>query len=127
MNTNVYSRHKYKQIFDPFKNNAHLVNNKSILLVDNVADSGNTFNINLNSLKEHSPKAVKTCALHYLSSTKIIPDISAYRVSEWRWICFPWDIEKLKNSLTAEIEFNNSAEKEKYLIDKYRFEENETQ
>ncbi|MEW6294047.1 MAG: phosphoribosyltransferase [Pseudomonadota bacterium] len=66
---------------------------RRVLLVDDVADSGETFAIALEHLASHgAPAAVKSAVLHYKTVSPYRPDFYARQVRNWRWIIYPWAV-----------------------------------
>ena len=66
------------------------IKNKKVLLVDEVADSGDTL-IKVNEyINGFNPKSVKSAVLHTKKSSKFIPDFTAENISD-EWIIYPWE------------------------------------
>ena len=64
-----------------------------ILLVDDVSDGGETFEVALSHLHEHGPPAeIRTAVLHHKTVSRFAPDYYAVAVTEWRWLIYPWAI-----------------------------------
>ncbi|OHC66633.1 MAG: hypothetical protein A3H93_18450 [Rhodocyclales bacterium RIFCSPLOWO2_02_FULL_63_24] len=64
---------------------------RRVLLVDDVADSGETFAVALEHLNSRGgPREVRSAVLHYKTSSPYIPDYYAKKVVKWRWIIYPW-------------------------------------
>ncbi len=62
-----------------------------VLLVDDVSDTGDTFEVALGHLRERGePKAVRTVVLHHKVTSSFVPDFYAKKVVKWRWIVYPW-------------------------------------
>ena len=63
---------------------------KTILVIDDLADSGKTLEFVLSLLQENNPDAViKTATLFYKKKSVIVPD---YYIEETdQWIVFPWE------------------------------------
>lgn len=74
---------------------------KRVLLIDDVSDSGDTFDVALRHLREcGTPAALKTAVLHHKTVASFTPDYAAELVREWRWIIYPWAImEDLRSFL----------------------------
>ena len=68
------------------------ISGKRILVVDDVADTGETYSIILNYLKEKDACEIRTAALHYKTSSKFIPDYWGEKQEDWKWIIYPWAI-----------------------------------
>ncbi len=66
------------------------ISGKKILIVDDVADTGDTCSLVMDYLKEKNPAEVRTAALHYKTSSTFIPDYWGEKQEEWRWIIYPW-------------------------------------
>jgi hypoxanthine phosphoribosyltransferase len=66
---------------------------KRILLVDDVSDTGDTFELALRHIKQNSSSAqIRTAALHYKVVSNYKPDFYAQRITQWRWITYPWAV-----------------------------------
>jgi uncharacterized protein len=62
-----------------------------VLVVDDVSDSGDTFQVALAHIRERfQPAAIKTAVLHHKIVSTYKPDFFAQRVVKWRWIIYPW-------------------------------------
>ena len=69
------------------------VKGRKLLLVDDVSDGGETFEVAVSHLQERGPPVeIRTAALHYKSVSSIVPDFYAAEVTEWRWLIYPWAI-----------------------------------
>lgn len=69
---------------------AAAVAGRRVLVVDDVADSGDTWIVALRHLARRRPLAVRTAALHYKAGSRFEPDYYAARLKEWRWLIYPW-------------------------------------
>lgn len=66
---------------------------KRVLLVDDVSDSGDSFDVALAHLQEQGrPSALRTAVLHHKTSSSYQPDFYAQRVIKWRWVIYPWAV-----------------------------------
>ena len=67
-----------------------------ILLVDDICDSGETFERSIKHLiGVYGFKNIKTCCLIYNTSQKFIPDFYARKIDRKKdknWISFPWEV-----------------------------------
>ncbi len=62
-----------------------------VLLVDDISDTGDTFEVALGHLRERGePKAVRTVVMHHKVTSSFVPDFYAKKVVKWRWIVYPW-------------------------------------
>lgn len=60
-----------------------------VLIVDDVADTGNTLEVVLDHLKKRIDGEIKICTVAYKPSSKIKPDYFIYETE--KWIVFPWE------------------------------------
>jgi hypoxanthine phosphoribosyltransferase len=66
---------------------------RRLLVVDDVSDSGDTFDAVLPHLRERGrPSELRTAVLHHKQTSSYRPDFHAQRVLEWRWITYPWAV-----------------------------------
>jgi len=74
---------------------------KQVLLIDDVSDSGDTFDIAITHLLLHGePAALRTAVLHHKTVSSYRPDFYAEEVREWRWLVYPWAVmEDLRSFL----------------------------
>lgn len=69
------------------------VRGRRVLLVDDVADSGETFAVALAHLNSRgAPAELRSAVLHYKTVSPYLPDYYAQKVVNWRWIIYPWAI-----------------------------------
>ena len=66
------------------------ISGKRVLIVDDVADTGDTFSVIMDYIKGKAPSEVKTAVLHYKTCSTSVPDYWAERQDEWKWIIYPW-------------------------------------
>ncbi len=77
------------------------IRGKSILIVDDVADTGDTFFAIMDYLKEKKADEIRTAVVQYKTSSTFIPDYWGEKHEEWKWIIYPW---ALYEDLTGFIE-----------------------
>jgi hypoxanthine phosphoribosyltransferase len=78
------------------------INGKRVLLVDDVSDSGDTFEVALQHLQSQgTPAELRTAVLHHKSTSSYVPDYYARRIVKWRWISYPWAIVEDLTSLLS--------------------------
>ncbi|MCZ7394172.1 MAG: phosphoribosyltransferase [Candidatus Methanoperedens sp.] len=68
------------------------IKGEKILIVDDVADSGDTFSVVMDYIKEKNPSEVKTAVLHYKTCSTCVPDYWAEKQDGWKWIIYPWAV-----------------------------------
>jgi hypothetical protein len=80
------------------------VDRRRVLVVDDVSDSGDTFEVALSHVREHgTPAALKTAVLHHKRASRFVPDYFAGEVVEWRWIIYPWAVMEDLRSFVADM------------------------
>ena len=78
------------------------LNGKRVLIVDDVSDTGDTFDVSIAHIAAFQPRDVKTAVLHHKTVSHYIPDFFAQKVVRWRWFIYPWAVlEDLSGFLTA--------------------------
>ena len=69
------------------------ITNRRVLLVDDVSDSGDTFEVAIRHLlNQGRPQALRTAVLHHKRVSSYLPDYFVEEVIEWRWIIYPWAV-----------------------------------
>lgn len=63
---------------------------KSVLIVDDLTDTGETFEVARRHLRELGAADVRTAALHHKQRSRFVPDYYAQRIRAWRWLSYPW-------------------------------------
>lgn len=86
------------------------VSGRKILLVDDVSDSGDTFDVAIKHIHDCAQATeIKTAVLHHKIISKYTPDYYTREVKEWHWITYPWAameditefIKKMKPTITS--------------------------
>ena len=76
-----------------------------ILIVDDVSDTGDTFRAAMeHAVQDSAAKEIKTAALHHKVVSHYVPDFYANKVTEWRWIIYPWAVMEDLASLIRSME-----------------------
>jgi len=90
---NAVSYENEKKIGKPqIFNIPDLSGKKSVLLLDDISDSGETLDEVIKVLKKKYPHLIiKSATIFYKEKTKIIPDIVLHKTD--KWIVFFWDKE----------------------------------
>jgi len=70
---------------------SELVVNTKALLVDDIADTGHSFNIALDVLKKQRYNDITTYSLFYKPHSIYKPDHYSLQVEDSEWIVFPWE------------------------------------
>jgi len=67
------------------------VSGMRVLLMDDVSDSGDTFDVAIRHIRERStPRDLRTAVLHHKTTSRYEPDYYAHRIVKWRWLVYPW-------------------------------------
>jgi hypoxanthine phosphoribosyltransferase len=67
------------------------VSGKKVLLVDDVCDTGDTFELAEKHVEERiQPEEIRSAVMHFKKTSSFEPDYYAGRVFKWRWIIYPW-------------------------------------
>ena len=66
------------------------ISGKRILVVDDVADTGDTYQVILGHLNKKSPAEVRTAVLQYKTCSAFVPDYWGEKHDAWKWIIYPW-------------------------------------
>ena len=81
------------------------ISGKRVLLIDDVSDTGDSFDVAIHHLLENGePAELKTAALHHKTVSSYIPDYYSEIVHEWRWIIYPWAIMEDLRSILESME-----------------------
>ncbi len=96
---------KYALITETPSINFH---NKTILLVDEIADSGKTLKRALSYFKNFHLKKIYTLALYVKSQTKPVPDYWSKKIDAW--IIFPYEVRETYDAF-KKIYKNKAKEK----------------
>lgn len=93
------------------------VNNKKILVVDDVVETGRTIQLVIDELYRYGVREVKTLTLYVKKQSPVLPDYY-YKVTD-KWIVFPWELVettlnniKLENVVSEDIELYNLIKKQ---------------
>jgi len=98
---------------------------KRVLLVDDVSDSGDTFQTTIRHLHERGePAELKTAVLHHKRVSSFVPDYYVEEVVEWRWITYPWAVIEDFTSFLREMESRpgSAAAFAAYLLEQHGIE-----
>ncbi len=68
------------------------ISGKKVLIVDDVADTGDTFSETMDYVKSLAPEEVRTAVLQYKTCSTFAPDYWAEKLEGWKWIIYPWAI-----------------------------------
>jgi len=81
------------------------ITGKHVLLVDDVSDTGDSFDVAIQHLLESAePAELKTAVLHHNTVSSYTPDYYTELVHEWRWIIYPWAVMEDLRSILKKME-----------------------
>jgi hypoxanthine phosphoribosyltransferase len=72
------------------------VNEESVLIVDDITDTGESLSLAVSHLKEKEPGEVRTATLLHIAHSKMEPDFYSLMVpnDQWTWFIFPWNLHE---------------------------------
>ena len=96
---------------------------KSILLVDDVTDTGETCLIVKDHLKHLGAKEVRIAVLDHKSTSKFVPDYFVSKMESWKWIVYPWSYyEDTRDFIEKqELEGKDPKDIQRILEEKFDF------
>ena len=81
------------------------IGGRRILLLDDVSDTGETFEVALEHLRENgAAEQMHTAAIHHKIVSRIEPDFYARKIVKWRWIIYPWAVLEDLSAFAWEME-----------------------
>ena len=99
--------YKQQAAFVKYPLNAN-INGQNVLLLDDVCDSGDTFEIGIEHIRHcGAVNEIRTAALHLKTVSKFIPDFYVEKVCEWRWLIYPWAVNEDLSSMIAKMQLVN--------------------
>lgn len=67
------------------------VSGKRVLIIDDVSDTGDTFCVAIDHVKQkYTPAGIMTGVLHHKQVSRYEPDFYGQKIIKWRWIIYPW-------------------------------------
>ena len=66
------------------------VQDQSILIIDDVTDTGDTLRAALDYVKSLGAGDTKTGVMQHKTTSSVVPDFYADVIKDWRWIIYPW-------------------------------------
>lgn len=79
------------------------LDNKNVLLVDDVSDTGDTLALAREHLAGLGAAAVRITVMHHKETSTVRPDYHAHRIVKWRWIIYPWAVYEDVNGFLARL------------------------
>jgi len=99
--------YKQQETFVKYPLNAD-INGRNVLLLDDVCDSGDTFAVGVEHIRQcGTVNEMRTAALHLKTVSKFVPDFYVETVSVWRWLIYPWAVNEDLSSMIAKMRLAN--------------------
>jgi len=99
------------------------VKGKSVLIVDDITDTGDSLKLAMDYIIKQGASGVKTATLLHINHSKLVPEYYSENIDEkgWAWFIFPWNFnEDMKNLVPKAIEgYMTQADIKKILDEKY--------
>ncbi|MDS0281075.1 phosphoribosyltransferase [Haloarcula onubensis] len=67
------------------------VADKDVLIVDDIADTGQSIQTAADRVTTRDPAGVRTATLQLLDTSEHEPDFVGERLEEWTWVVYPWN------------------------------------
>ncbi|MEM0202714.1 MAG: phosphoribosyltransferase [Archaeoglobaceae archaeon] len=77
------------------------VEKKNVLIVDDVADTGETIKLVKEHVSSLGAKEVRTAVIDYKKTSSFVPDYFAVEMEDWKWIVYPWSLREDLKGLIA--------------------------
>ncbi|MCQ8130282.1 phosphoribosyltransferase [Methylomonas rivi] len=78
---------------------------RNVLLLDDVCDSGDTFAVGVEHIRQcGTANEMRTAALHLKTVSRFVPDFYAETVGEWRWLIYPWAVNEDLSGMIANMQ-----------------------
>jgi hypoxanthine phosphoribosyltransferase len=90
------------------------VENETILIVDDITDTGESMTLALSHLFKKRPKEIRTATLLHITRSKMEPDFYAVEVpkEKWTWFIFPWNLHEDLRTLLPKTLYEPMSEAE---------------
>jgi len=80
-----------------------MVEDKQVLIIDDIADTGQSLQHSSDYVREFKPTDCKTGVLQLLFTSEIMPDYHAEFLEDWAWIVYPWNFIEDMIDLTVKL------------------------
>jgi hypoxanthine phosphoribosyltransferase len=81
------------------------VEDKNVLIIDDIADTGGSIARAEEYVTERNPNAVQTGTLQLLGTSQFEPDYVGERLEQWAWVVYPWNfIEDMIDLISGVME-----------------------
>ncbi|WP_423999891.1 phosphoribosyltransferase [Haloarcula salina] len=79
------------------------VADKDVLVVDDIADTGQSIETAAECVRDRDPSSVRTATLQLLQTSDHEPDFVGERLDEWAWVVYPWNFVEDMVELVAGV------------------------
>ncbi|EMA33161.1 phosphoribosyltransferase [Haloarcula japonica] len=79
------------------------VEGKDVLVVDDIADTGQSIETAAECVRDQNPSSVRTATLQLLQTSDHEPEFVGERLDEWTWVVYPWNFVEDMIELTAGV------------------------
>ena len=83
---------------------------KDVLVVDDIADTGESIRTAEEYVRDRGPRVVRTATLQCLPESEADPEFVGERLEEWTWVVYPWNfLEDMVELLAGVMETPDEA------------------
>jgi hypoxanthine phosphoribosyltransferase len=75
------------------------IKGKRVLVIDDITDTGRSFTVAENYLKQKGPKELRFATLHYKPNSRFVPYYSIGKTD--KWVIYPWEKHEVARELKA--------------------------
>ncbi|MBV0901547.1 phosphoribosyltransferase [Haloarcula salina] len=79
------------------------VEGKDVLVVDDIADTGQSIETAAECVRDRDPSGVRTATLQLLQTSDHEPDFVGEHLDEWAWVVYPWNFVEDMIELAAGV------------------------
>ncbi|AEM57877.1 phosphoribosyltransferase [Haloarcula hispanica N601] len=79
------------------------VEGKDVLVVDDIADTGQSIETAAECVRDRNPSSVRTATLQLLQTSDHEPEFVGERLEEWTWVVYPWNFVEDMVELVAGV------------------------
>jgi uncharacterized protein len=81
------------------------INGRNVLLLDDVCDSGDTFDVGIGHIRQcGTVNEMRTAVLHLKTVSRYVPDFYVEEIREWRWLIYPWAVNEDLSGMIADMQ-----------------------
>lgn len=80
-----------------------MVKGKSVLIVDDISDTGKSMMFAKEYILKHGPTDVRTATLQHLQCSQSKADYVGEVLDEWAWVVFPWNFMEDMCDITGQV------------------------